>query len=442
MAKLWRVVLAMLAVLATVMVAGCTSGSDGGATSVTPTSSIPTKAPPSPAWSADTGGGRQIAVTDGRAYVAGNRRLTAYDLMTGKQIWRVPIADNEAWGARVVASRDRLLVGVSLRAKAGGGRPTPAVLLIEAATGKTTGLVAGEWYLGDSWDDPFAGDVTVLQGATDLRGVDSTGSLRWKRVDHDAARMLGCGPDLLVFESKVDGRLTAISPETGVDRWRGAPSTTFSTPIWCDDDIVVAQKGRRDGVLVLDRTTGAVRSETGSTRLDEGTHHVIDGVLLAREPTRAPTDPDVDRGTTLRAYDLRHENALLWERGERRSCMWVGRSGPLDLGAGLGLAPLGLGCKGRGQAFDLRTGHVTATGPGPLSRGYDEPVPADAVVLEQDEPFGRVDIDEPGRTVGLYRRRDLAELWSLPMRANRPLVLTDGTTVVSLDRGILTAYPT
>jgi hypothetical protein len=420
------------------LLVGCTSGVDRGAPSTTAATSIPTKAPPRPSWSYDTGGGRQIAVADGRVYVAGNRRLTAYDMATGKQIWRVPIADNEAWGARVWASKDRLLVGVSLRANGGKGRRSAAVLLVDAGSGTTTGLVSGDWQLGYGWGDPLASDTTVLMGVTDLRGVDSTGTMQWKRTDNDPARMLGCGPDLLVFENTVDGRITAISPVDGTDRWQGGPETTFTTPIWCDNDIVVVQRGRRDGVLVLDRATGAVRSQTGATRRDEGFNQVIDGVLLAQEPTRPPSNSDTDAGTTLRAYDLTEANTMLWERRDR-SCPWQGRFGPVNLGGDRVLAPQGLGCGGRAQVFDLGTGKLTATGPGPLDEDDAQPVPAGAVLLQRGEPFA-TGMDEPERTAGLYRRSDLTELWSVHKRANRPLMLTDGTTVVSLDEGILTAY--
>lgn len=320
-------------------------------------------------------------VADGVIYVADDAgRLTARDLATGEERWRVDVASTSVLrGAPLVADGT-----VYIGAGTDGG-----ITALDAATGEVR------------WTTPTPDRVTVYLQPTLV----------------DGALYAATGPT-----SGTSDTVYALDPATGDVRWStDVGELVYAGPAVADGYVVVGN-GDDGRLIALDATTGEV---TWTLQRTEdyfiGSPSIADGVVYT-----TTTAADGSGGGSLLAVDLA-SGTLLWENG--------------DPGDGQGTTPavygdvVVAGSHGTGvvTAYDRVDGSVT----------WQHPISGavSASVLTSADGYVVFGSQLDNRVIAVDAATG-EEAWSVPVTANvtATAAFADGALVTVDGRGRMTAH--
>ncbi|WP_086827935.1 PQQ-binding-like beta-propeller repeat protein [Allokutzneria sp. NRRL B-24872] len=306
--------------LAAVTLAGC-----GGATPGVPTEpgtdAQPTKASVAPAKTADpplqfaTAGvtlpkaalranlagsavSRFMTLRERTAYIVASDKLSAVDVLTGKENWSVGIEGRPAdpyaqsgpfvnpVGPRPPAVTDKLAAAAVATAEPGQGTTPGFTALTVVAADTASGTKAWQAKVKvatDTYGGGGQGSITKVAAISDKAVVASyshsdksftvaldaaTGATLWERHDYEAGSLNGnvlVGKDSNVAENKSMNQATAVDVATGAQLWVGATRASQLSVVPSDPALVVVNRtdygSGKPSLVFLDPASGAAKGE-------------------------------------------------------------------------------------------------------------------------------------------------------------------------------------
>ncbi|GAA3990064.1 hypothetical protein GCM10022247_05860 [Allokutzneria multivorans] len=245
---------------------------------------------------------RFMTLRERTAYIAAPDKLSAVDVLTGKENWAVGIEGKPAdpyaqsgpfvnpVGPRPPAVTDKLAAAAVATAEPGQGTTPGFTALTVVAVDATSGVKAWQAKVKvatDSYGGGGQGSITKVAAINDRAVVatysDSdkaftvaldaaTGTTLWERRDYDAGSLNGnvlVGKDSNVAENKSMNQATAVDVVTGAQLWVGATRASQLTVVPSDPALVVVNRtdygNLKPSLLFLDPASGAVKAELKGT---------------------------------------------------------------------------------------------------------------------------------------------------------------------------------
>jgi outer membrane protein assembly factor BamB len=264
-------------------------------------------------------------VGDGTAYVAGDLKVGAYDLLTGEERWvfepdRTTVSPALGCGTLYVTTRQETLAlslddgSVRWRADVGTvhyGSPAVVDDTVYVSSGGVTALDAetGErrWDSGSQNGTALAVADKVygyghFEGTESIAAFTHDGDEAWRTEVAEVASTPTVA-DGTVYVAKRNGKLTALDASDGSVEWRAEIEWgVYSSPAVAEDRVVVSA-GNGEEALGIDTETGEVqwRFETGLSSVAPTV--VGDSVIVHGDGYHLL---DLETGERLRHWPVQH----------------------------------------------------------------------------------------------------------------------------------------